>query len=100
SGHAVRTHLPDGVLVCPQRTAIEVELNLKSRARLDEIVRDLGETYDEVWYFAAPRLVPTLEEIASLARWQNVTVHRYPPAAAELRRPREPDFGSSLPTSR
>jgi hypothetical protein len=28
--------------------------------------------------------VPTLEEIASLARWQNVTVHRHPPLAADL----------------
>jgi hypothetical protein len=81
-----RAQLPDAVLVRPERTAIEVELNLKSRARLDAIIRDLGETYDQVWYFAAPRLIPTLEEIASLARWQNVTVHRYPPLAAELER--------------
>jgi hypothetical protein len=80
-----RAHLPDAVLVRPERTAIEVELNLKSRARLDAIIRDLGESYDQVWYFAAPRLVPTLEEIASLTRWQNVTVHRYPPLASELR---------------
>jgi hypothetical protein len=100
AGHEVRAHLPDGLLIGPQRIAIEVELNLKSRARLDEIVRDLGESYDQVWYFAAPRLVPALEEVASLARWQNVTVHRYPPAAAELRRPRDPNFGSSSPTSR
>jgi hypothetical protein len=68
------------------RIAIEVELTLKSRARLDEIVRDLGDTYDHVWYFAAPRLLPTLEEIASLARWQNVTVYPYPTTAAELLR--------------
>jgi len=84
AGHEARTHLPDGLLVCPQRIAIEVELNLKSRARLDEIIRDLGESYDQVWYFAAPRLLPILDEIASLARWQNVTVHRYPPLAAEI----------------
>jgi hypothetical protein len=80
----VRAHLPDAVLVGAQRTAIEVELTLKSRARLDAIVRDLGETYEHVWYFATPRLMPTLQEVASLARWQNVTVHRYPPVAAEL----------------
>ncbi len=72
------------MLVCPQRIAIEVELNLKSRVRLDEIIRDLGETYDQVWYFATPRLLPTLKEIASLARWQNVTVHRYPPIAGQI----------------
>jgi hypothetical protein len=81
-----RAHLPDAVLVGPQRIAIEVELTLKSRVRLDAIIRDLGESHDHVWYFAAPRLVPTLEEIASLARWQNVAVHQYPPLAAELLR--------------
>jgi len=80
----VRAHLPDGVLAGPQRIAIEVELTLKSRARLDAIVRDLGESYEQVWYFATPRLMFTLQEVASLARWQNVTVHRYPPVAAEL----------------
>jgi hypothetical protein len=81
----IRPHLPDAVLVREQeRVAIEVELTLKSRARLDAIVRDLGESYEQVWYFAAPRLVPTLQEVASLARWQNVTVHRYPPVTAEL----------------
>lgn len=80
----IRPHLPDAVLVHEQeRIAIEVELSLKSRARLDAIVRDLGESYEQVWYFAAPRLMPALQEIASLARWQNVTVHRYPPIAAE-----------------
>ena len=83
----VRAHLPDAVLLGEQRIAIEVELTLKSRARLDAIVRDLGETYEQVWYFAALRLLPTLQEVASLARWQNVNVHRYPPVAAELLRP-------------
>jgi DNA-binding CsgD family transcriptional regulator len=85
-----RAHLPDAVLAGPQRTAIEVELTLKSRARLDAIVRDLGETYEQVWYFAAPRLTPTLEEIATLAHWQNVRVHRYPPHTNDLLRHAEP----------
>jgi DNA-binding CsgD family transcriptional regulator len=80
----IRPHLPVAVLDCPQKVAIEVELSLKSRARLDAIIRDLGETYEHVWYFAAPRLVPTLEEVASLARWQNVRVHRYPAQAIEV----------------
>jgi hypothetical protein len=78
-----RAHLPDAVLVTPQRIAIEVELTLKSRARLDAIVRELGETYPQVWYFATPKLIPTLEEIARIARWQNVRVHRYPALTAE-----------------
>lgn len=82
----LRLHLPDAVIVRGQeRVAIEVELTLKSRARLDELVRDLGERYQQVWYFAAARLVPTLTEIASLARWQNVQVHHHPPLLHELR---------------
>lgn len=82
----LRLHLPDAVLVRDQeRVAIEVELTLKSRARLDELVRELGERYQQVWYFAAARLVPTLSEIASLARWQNVQIHHHPPLLHELR---------------
>jgi len=80
----IRAHLPDAVLAGSQQIAIEVELTLKSRARLDAIVRGLGETYERVWYFTAPRLMPTLQEVASLARWQNVTVHRYPPVPTEI----------------
>ena len=80
----IRAHLPDAVLVGGKRIAIEVELTLKSRAGLDAIVRDLGESYEQVWYFAAPRLMSTLQEVASLARWQNVTVHRYPPIAGQI----------------
>jgi hypothetical protein len=92
-----RAHLPDGVLVMPERTAIEVELTLKSRARLDAIVRESGERYEQVWYFAAPRLIAPLEEIATVARWQNISVHRYPPLAAELAHRREPDFRPTSP---
>lgn len=80
-----RLHLPDAVLVTPQaRIAVEVELSLKSRARLETIVADLGERYQQVWYFAASRLVPTLTEIAAGTRWQNVHVHHHPPLLHEL----------------
>lgn len=81
----VRLHLPDAVLVSQEtRVAIEVELTLKSRARLEEIVRDLGERYQHVWYFADAHLVPTLRELAAAARWQNVRVHHHPPLLNEL----------------
>ncbi len=84
-----RLHLPDAVLVTGQgRVAVEVELSLKSRARLEAIVADLGERYQQVWYFAAPRLVPTLSEIAASARWQNVRVHHHPPLLDEVHAPR------------
>ena len=83
-----REHLPDGVLVTEQgRIAVEVELTLKSRARLDSIVSDLGERYQQVWYFAAPQLVPVLTEIATAVRWQNIRVHHNPPLPYELQRP-------------
>jgi hypothetical protein len=81
-----RLHLPDAVLVTERaRVAIEVELSLKSRARLEEIVGDLGERYQHVWYFASSQLVPKLSELAASARWQNVRVHHYPPLLGELR---------------
>jgi DNA-binding MarR family transcriptional regulator len=81
----LRLHLPDAVLISEQtRIAVEVELTLKSRARLEEIVRDLGERYQQVWYFADARLVPTLRELAAAARWQNVRVHHHPPLLSEL----------------
>lgn len=81
-----RMHLPDAVLVTErERVAIEVELSLKSRVRLEQVISELGERYQRVWYFAAPPLVPKLNELAASARWQNVRVHHYPPRLAELR---------------
>lgn len=80
-----RLHLPDALLERGEgRIAIEVELSLKSRARLAAILADLGDRYQQVWYFAAPRLVPTLRELAAETRWQNVHVHQQPPLLDEL----------------
>lgn len=80
-----RPHLPDGLLETGDESiAIEVELTLKSRARLTEIVRDLSERYPQVWYFAEPQLVSTLTEIAAGTRWRNVRVHNFPPLRHEL----------------
>lgn len=81
-----RPHLPDAVLLCPERVAVEVELNLKSRARLETIVEELSLNYDSVWYFAPDRLRPKLIEFAQTAPYDNVTIHRYPPVAADWQR--------------
>jgi hypothetical protein len=82
-----RPHLPDGLLETGDESiAIEVELTLKSRARLEQIVEELSETYTHVWYFAAARLVPTLSEIAEATRLRNVTVYHYPSSPRELPR--------------
>jgi len=81
-----RPHLPDAVLDGPGRVAIEVELTLKSRTRLAEIIAELCGTYQQVWYFAPDQLRPSLERLAAEARWGNVSVHRYPPLMSDLHR--------------
>ncbi len=80
-----REHLPDGVLhTSDGRIAIEVELTLKSRGRLGAIVDELSLEYDQVWYFAPERLLGVLTKLADAAPYGNVSVHRYPPRAAEV----------------
>ena len=53
---SVRAHRPDAVVRVDdgRRVAVEVELTLKSRARMERIVGRLLTDYDAVWYFAAP----------------------------------------------
>jgi hypothetical protein len=80
-----RPHLPDGLLdLAGEQIAVEVELTLKSRARLAAIVAQLGQRYDQVWYFAAPPVRPALASLAVVAPWQNIAVYSYPPRAIEL----------------
>jgi hypothetical protein len=80
-----RPHLPDAVLRREQEAiALEVELTLKSRARLGEIVDELAEQYEQVWYFAAAALVPALSQLAAEVPYGNVRVYSYPPRASEL----------------
>jgi hypothetical protein len=87
-----RPHLPDAVLANAERIAIEVELTLKSRARLGTIVEQLSCDYDSVWYFAPERLRPALFELATSAPYDNVTIHRYPPDPADWHRRAELDL--------
>jgi hypothetical protein len=80
-----RPHLPDAVLRRDEEAiALEVELTLKSRARLGEIVDELAEQYAQVWYFAAAALVPALNELAADVPYGNVRVYSYPPRGSEL----------------
>src|SRR3954469_24111610 len=53
---SVRSHRPDAVVRVEggRRVAVEVELTLKSRARLERIVGQLLGEFDAVWYFAGP----------------------------------------------
>src|SRR4051795_1824456 len=62
----VRAHRPDAVVrvEAGRRVAVEVELTLKSRARLERIVGQLLGEFDAVSYFAAPAPARALGEIA------------------------------------
>jgi hypothetical protein len=82
-----RDHLPDAILsAVDAQIAIEVELTLKNRGRLREIVRDTGNAYQRVWYFARPKLVPALRALAAESAWQNIDVRTYPPSPADIPR--------------
>ena len=79
SRSARRPHLPDAILERHgERIAVEVELTLKSRARLHAIVEELAASYPRVWYFATPEVLPALRELATDCPWANVHVHPYP----------------------
>lgn len=71
-------HLPDGVLVKPDRTriAIEVELHAKSRVRLVAILSSLQEHYYRTWYFATEPVATLLREVvqSSLSESQRRTI--------------------------
>lgn len=59
-------HRPDGLVVLDGReVAVEVELTLKRRARLERIMRELVARYGSVSYFAAPSPRRTLEQLAA-----------------------------------
>lgn len=58
-------HRPDGLVVIDGReVAVEVELTLKRRARIEQIMRELVARYASVSYFAAPAPKRTLERLA------------------------------------
>jgi hypothetical protein len=59
-------HRPDGlVLVHGGEVAVEVELTLKRRGRVERVMREHVARYGQVWYFAPPRLRRALEEAAA-----------------------------------
>ena len=61
-----RRHRPDALVVVDGReVAVEVELTLKRRARMERIMRELVARYGSVSYFAAPAAKRTLEQLAA-----------------------------------
>jgi hypothetical protein len=62
----LQRHRPDGLVVLDGReVAVEVELTLKRRARIESIMRELVARYGSVSYFAAPAPQRTLEHLAA-----------------------------------
>lgn len=61
-------HLPDGVLVFPDdsRIAIEVEISLKGRDRLDDILTNYAvqSVFKEVWYFCSKQIISVVRKAA------------------------------------
>lgn len=60
-------HVSDGLLVFPdqKQVAIEVELHLKGKPRLERIMRNYALQFviKEVWYFCPPNLITALSSI-------------------------------------
>ena len=74
-----REHLPDGVVIADgQRVAIEVELTVKSRRRMGQILDELSGGYDTVLYWCAPGPHRQLSELAQSGRWPKLGVRELP----------------------
>jgi len=59
-------HRPDGLVVIDGReVAVEVELTLKRRARIEQIMAELVARYGSITYFAAPAPRRTLQQLAA-----------------------------------
>lgn len=65
SRRAGRGRLPDGVLTLKgKRIALELDLTSKRSNDLEHILRTyLTESYDAIWWYVRPRVVPRLKEI-------------------------------------
>jgi hypothetical protein len=69
-------HLADGVLALSreEHIAIEVELSLKGKGRLEHILKGYAKAdFKEVWYFCAPNILPNLK--SATARFSYVKIH-------------------------
>ena len=70
-----REHLPDGVVITGGRSvAVEVELTLKSRRRVEAILDQLTAHYEATVYFCAAGPQRLLDELAASARWPTLGV--------------------------
>ncbi len=77
-----RRHLPDAVVITDQRqVAIEVELTVKSRRRLEGILHQLTRHHHASIYFCAPGPHRVLTALAATGRWPTLGIRRLPTTA-------------------
>ncbi len=71
------THLADAVLILPddKQIAIEVELTMKTKERLEEIILGcvLHERIKEVWYYCSPETIERVRRTAG--NWNHIKIH-------------------------
>ncbi len=68
-------HRPDALVRAEgHEVAVEVELTLKKRERLERLVRETASRYGSVWYFAAPAPQAALDQIAAAIGGERVQV--------------------------
>lgn len=87
--HPGAAGLPDGLVLLEGRTmAVQVELALKSKRRLETILNGLVRRYDSVLYFCARDPLRVLTELQKTGRWPTVGVRDLapPPPSAERER--------------
>ncbi|MDR3491005.1 MAG: MarR family winged helix-turn-helix transcriptional regulator [Gammaproteobacteria bacterium] len=62
-------HISDGILLFPdeKRVAIEVEMSVKGKHRIEKILRELGSDFSikEVWYFCSKHVIKAVTSSAS-----------------------------------
>lgn len=81
--------LPDGVTLLEGRSlAVQVELALKSKRRLEAILNALAKRYDSILYFCAADPLRVLSALQETGRWPTLAVRDLapPPSAAERER--------------
>lgn len=72
-------HLPDAVVVTKgKRVAIEVELSVKTRRRLELILNELTASHDAVLYFCAPSTERVVRSLEESGRWPSLGLRRLP----------------------
>jgi hypothetical protein len=78
SGVGKRGHLSDGLLIFEdgKHVALEVELTLKSKSRLEKILKEYGAQFSikEVWYFGTPAVATTVRELVTRLKLSFVKV--------------------------